>query len=88
MAKFEVFESSSDDELSQGAFESAANSYQKRQDRLQEREEDESELLNDSVAERERRLKDRLKRQERKRLEKKRREREQDREKRKKELRD
>lgn len=34
VAKFEIFESSSDDELSQGAFESAAHSYQKRQDRL------------------------------------------------------
>jgi len=44
--------------------------------------------VNDSVAERERRLKDKLKRQERKRLEKKRKEREQDRQKRKKELRE
>ena len=40
------------------------------------------------MAERERRLKDKLKRQERKRLEKKRKEREQDRQKRKKELRE
>jgi hypothetical protein len=30
VAKFEIFESSSDDELSQGAFESAAQSYIKR----------------------------------------------------------
>ena len=90
VAKFEIFESSSDDELSQGAFESAAHSYQKRQDRIQEREEGgvEEEGINESVVEKERRLKDKLKRQERKRLEKKRKEREQDRQKRKKELRE
>ena len=90
VAKFEIFESSSDDELSQGAFESAAHSYQKRQDRIQEREEGgvEEEGINESVVEKERRLKDKLKRQERKRLEKKRKEREQDRQKRKKDLRE
>lgn len=33
VAKFEIFESSSDDELSQGAFESAAQSYAKKVER-------------------------------------------------------
>ena len=40
VAKFEIFESSSDDELSQGAYESAAQSYQKKLDRQLAREED------------------------------------------------
>ncbi len=70
MAKFEVFESSSDDELSQGAYESAAISFQKHQERLeQQNTSDDEDLLhpNESVAEKERRLQEKERRQERKR---------------------
>lgn len=94
VAKFEIFESSSDDELSQGAYESAAASYEKQVERLkrlngepldddEEKDDDEEEVLQDSQAERERKLKDKQRRMERKRQEKRRKEREQEREQRK-----
>ncbi len=95
VAKFEIFESSSDDELSQGAYESAAQSYQKKVDRqkrlngelddeeVEEDDEEENLLILDSQEERERKLKDKQRRMERKRLEKKRKQREHEREERK-----
>jgi len=59
VAKFEIFESSSDDELSQGAYESAAASYDKQVERLKrlngepldeddDKDEEEEEVLQDS----------------------------------------
>lgn len=94
VAKFEIFESSSDDELSQGAYESAAQSYQKKVDRqkrlngeldeeVEEDDEEENLLILDSQEERERKLKEKQRRMERKRLEKKRKQREHEREERK-----
>ena len=61
VAKFEIYESSSDDELSQGAFESAANSFQKHQERAlnQANSSGDEAHPNESAEEKDRRLKER-----------------------------
>lgn len=70
VVKFEIFESSSDDELSQCAFESAALSYSRHQDKLLRAQENQDSgeeealstnliIVEESQAERERKLRDR-----------------------------
>ena len=72
VAQFEIFESSSDDELSQCAFESAAESFQKREKGEVE-----------TSKEKELKMKDKQRRQERKKLEKLKKKRDQEKEKKK-----